>query len=130
MTEKEEKEKKTVGEIVEKKVKSRLTPYEWRVLRERIKERVRKSMKESLYEFQREFRKQVATFITGSFAFVAALLWRDTIKYLVDEYEEALSRSLPIKEEWFVQFFITIAVTIVAVIVIFLITKLIKPKES
>jgi len=85
--------------------------------------------KKSLTTFQKEFRKHLATFITGAFAFVAALLWRDAIVSLIERYENILKELMPIKEVWAVQFFIAFAVSVVAVIAIIFITRMLKPEE-
>ncbi len=90
---------------------------------------VKERIKGGLTGFQREFRNQLATFITGAFAFVAALLWRDAIKSYLDTYQELIQNSMPIKEVWVVQFFTAFLVTVVAVIAIVIITKLLKPSK-
>lgn len=101
---------------VEKRIRKKLTPYEWRKLREKIKF-------EYLTAFQKEFRKQLATFITGAFAFVAALLWRDAIKSFVEKYQNLIKEIMPLKEVWVIQFFTAFAVSIIAVIAIIVISK-------
>lgn len=121
----------TAEEKVEKKVKSKLSPYEWRILKSKIRNvEVKNGLKNKFSNFQREFRIQLATFVTGAFAFVAALLWRDAIKSFLDKYQEILIQWVPLKEDWFVQFYTAFFVTIIAVISILAITKFIKPREK
>jgi hypothetical protein len=100
--------------------------------KERLKsraKRVKERVKLHLSSFQKEFRKHLSTFLTGSFAFVAALLWRDTIKSFLSYYEEFIKNFMPIKEIWFTQLITAIAVTTVAVIGIVVISKLLKVEE-
>ncbi|MFH8087029.1 MAG: DUF5654 family protein [Candidatus Aenigmatarchaeota archaeon] len=80
--------------------------------------------------FQKEFRKHLSTFITGAFAFVAALLWRDAIQSFLDRYKITIQELMPIKEIWFSQLFTAFAVSIVAVIAIIVISKLLKVEEE
>ena len=98
--------------------------------KERLKfraKRVRERVKSHLSSFQKEFRKHLSTFLTGSFAFVAALLWRDTIKSFLIYYEEFIKKLMPIKEVWFAQFFTAFAVSVIAVIAIIIVSKVLKP---
>ena len=97
-------------------------------LKSRVKV-VEKRIKLHLSSFQREFRKHLSTFLTGSFAFVTALLWRDTIRSFLSYYEELIKTLIPIKEIWFVQLIIAIAVTVVAVLSIVVISKILKIEE-
>ena len=85
-----------------------------------------KTVKKSLIEFKKEFKKHLATFITGAFSFVAALLWRDAIQSFLENYKTTIQNFLPIKEIWFSKLVIAIAVTIVAVGAIILISKILK----
>jgi len=86
----------------------------------------KKVLKNGIVSFQREFKKHLATFITGAFSFVAALLWRDAIQSFLEKYQTAIQESLPIKELWVTQFLTAFAVTIVAVVAIIIISKLLK----
>ena len=85
-----------------------------------------KVVKKSLIEFKREFKRHLATFITGGFSFGAALLWRDAIQSLLENYKTAVQNFLPIKEIWFSKLIIAIAVTIIAVGAIILVSKILK----
>ncbi len=119
-----ETKKETAEDRVEKKVRSRLSPYEWRLLRERL------GIKKKLTAFQREFRRRLATFITGAFAFVAALLWRDAIKSFLEKYQSLIEESLPIKEVWVTEVFTAFVVSAIAIVVIILVTKSLKVNEK
>lgn len=87
-------------------------------------------IKLGLSTFQKEFRKHLTTFITGAFAFVAALLWRDAIQSFLDQYKDAIQSVMPIKEVWFAQLFTAFAVSVIAVIAIIIISKLLKVEEE
>ncbi|HDJ96689.1 MAG TPA: hypothetical protein ENG45_01305 [Candidatus Aenigmarchaeota archaeon] len=93
--------------------------------------RLRKELVEELESFQRELRKYLLTFITGSFSFVAALVWRDAIKSIIDRIFETawILKKLPIKEAWFLQLVTAIFITIIAVLGIYTATKFLRPKE-
>ncbi len=70
-----------------------------------------------------EFRAVILSLIVSSFAFVAALFWRDAIKALIDELVpegQGVLYSLGVA-------FIT---TIIAVIAIFLVSRLLLKKEG
>jgi len=128
---KQEIKKETAEEKVEKKVKKRLTPYEWRLLRKRVEDaEVRRGLKSKFSSFQREFRRQLTVFITGAFAFVAALLWRDAIKSFLNKYQEVIVYWVPIKEEWLLQTYTALAVSVVAVIAIVVISRYLKPNDE
>ena len=86
------------------------------------KERV----KREISSFQKELKKHLTTFITGSFAFVAALLWRDAISSFLETYKELIQTSLPFKELWIVKFFTAIAVSFVAVLGIVVVSRFLK----
>lgn len=109
---------------IKKYVESRLTRKEIKDLRERFK------IEEELTSFQMEFRKHLATFITGAFAFVAALLWRDAIKSFLNKYAETIQNSLPWKEEWVIQLFTALTVSLLAVVAIVIISKILKVKSK
>lgn len=123
-TEAKETKKETAEDRVEKKVRSRLSPYEWRLLREQL------GIKKKLTAFQREFRRQLATFITGAFAFVAALLWRDAIKSFLEKYQSLIEDLMPIKEVWVTELFTAFVVSALAIVVIILVTKSLKVNEK
>jgi hypothetical protein len=104
--------------VIKKKIKEILNGVE---LKDELVE-----LKDGLSSFHREFRKHLSTFITGAFAFVAALLWRDAIKSLLDRYQEYLQSLMPVKEVWVTQFFTAFAVSIIAVLAIIIISKLLR----
>lgn len=87
-------------------------------------------IKKRLSSFQREFRRQLATFITGAFAFVAALLWRDAIRSFLDRYQNLIYNIIPIREFWIADFFIALAVSVVAVMAIMIISKVLKVENK
>ena len=94
--------------------------------------KIRKELLEELENFQKELKKHMLTFITGAFSFVAALVWRDAIKSIIDKVFETtwILKNLPIKEVWFLQLITAIFVTIIAVLGIYLATKFLRPKEK
>jgi hypothetical protein len=91
----------------------------------KLKKEVNEKIRTELSSFHREFRRHLSTFITGAFAFVAALLWRDAISSFLERYKEFIQNTLPF-EGWILQFFIAFAVSIVAVVAIVIISKILK----
>lgn len=101
--------------------------------KEKLKNRAKNfnhKIKLSLSVFQKEFRKHLTTFITGAFAFVAALLWRDAIQSFLNQYKDTIQSMMPIKEVWFAQLFTAFAVSAIAVIAIIIISKLLRVEEA
>jgi hypothetical protein len=93
----------------------------------RFKSSINKNrIKTQLTTFQKEFRKHLATFITGAFAFAAALLWRDAIQSLLKAYEKQISSIIPFKEIWAAQFVVAFFVSVVAVLAIIIISRVLK----
>jgi uncharacterized BrkB/YihY/UPF0761 family membrane protein len=76
-------------------------------------------LKEQLKDFKRETKARMSTLITSAFGFVAALFWRDAIKALLDQ----TFGVNPGQGFWLIQMGIAVVVTIMAVIVIFLVSK-------
>ena len=66
-----------------------------------------------------EVKKQVATLITGAFAFIAALVWRDAIMAWMAPILEAGSRAMSLT-------IVAIVVTIIAVVATIGIGKILK----
>lgn len=91
----------------------------------KIKRRIRSKVKYHLSDFQREFRKHLTTFITGAFAFVAALIWRDAISKSI----ESLKELIPQVRGWVFDYLIAIFITLIAVIAIIAISKLLKVEK-
>lgn len=87
------------------------------------------NLKNELTEFEKEFRKHLATFITGAFALVAALLWNDAIKSFLDRYQNRIVEMIPIKEQWVVQFVTAFSVTVIAVAAIIIVSKILKEEK-
>lgn len=122
MVEEKPKEEKKKDELEswEKKIKSKLSSYEWRKLREEVK------IKERMVSFRNEFHKHMTTFITGAFAFVAALVWRDAIQSILDMV--VIKTYIPIHVEWVLNLTTAIIISFIAVIAIMLISR--TPKAS
>ena len=87
---------------------------------------------EELESFLKELKKHFLTFITGSFSFVAALVWRDTIKSIIDKMLKStwVLEKFPVKEAWFLQLLTAILVTIITVFGIYIATKFLRVNES
>jgi len=101
------------------------------MVNEKVKKVVNKDkLKDGITSFQKEFRKQLATLITGAFAFVAGLFWRDAIKSYIDEYEAVIKNAMPIKEVWFVQLFTALLVSILAIVAIIAVSRLLRIEGS
>ena len=90
----------------------------------RLEEEWRKKVKirEEIESFRKEFQKHIITFITGAFAFVAALTWNDLIK-------ETIHLVVPPSKELFYRYLIALGITLIAIIIIYLLSKL-KVKED
>lgn len=86
-------------------------------------------LRRHLTSFKKEFFKQLTTFITGAFAFVAALLWRDAIRSFLERYENYIQSFFPIKEAWIIKFYTAFAVSVIAVLAIILVSKFLKVEE-
>ena len=85
----------------------------------------KKLVEEEMATFRKEFYKHLSTFITGAFSFVAALLWRDAIKSLLERIIEVGREKLPVGGLT-LQFLTAFAVTIIAVIAIVIISRILK----
>jgi len=83
-------------------------------------------LKKELEEFRKVFNKHLTSFITGAFTFVAALLWRDAIASLLEKYQQTINPTFLIKNIWIAKFLTAFAVTVIAVFVIFVISKILK----
>ncbi|MCD6381883.1 MAG: hypothetical protein J7L43_02805, partial [Candidatus Aenigmarchaeota archaeon] len=84
--------------------------------RTRKKKLHKKEISKTIKKFHLELRKQMATFITGAFSFVAALIWRDAIRSFIDSIISKETLQIYIRSEWLINLIIAIIVTIVAVI--------------
>lgn len=122
--EKQEKLKRERERQFFRRVRKKLTDYEWRRVREEMQ------MRSKLSNFQKEFRKHLAVFITGAFAMVAGLLWRDAITEFFDRYLVLFIRSVPLGEDWVVNTLVAVLVSFVAVIAIMIISKTQEGVES
>ena len=68
------------------------------------------------------FRGVIATAIISSFGFVIALFWRDAIS-------ETISQLIPEGEGLFYSYLVAAVVTVVGVLVIYLVSRLLKPSK-
>jgi type IV secretory pathway VirB2 component (pilin) len=80
------------------------------------------------WEFEREFSKQLTAIITGGFALIVALIWKDAIRVYLDQHQEIVQTSLNL-ESWVVQFLFAFRATIVAVVGIIITKKLLIRKK-
>ncbi len=117
MAEDVENKEKDLDEKLREKIKDKITPYEWRLLRKRV------NLKDKFSNFEKEFKKRMMNFLTAGFSFVAALLWRDAISTYLEKYQNLIKDMMPIKEAWFVQLATALLVTIVAVLSIMAISR-------
>ncbi len=67
----------------------------------------------------KEIRKQMITFVTGAFSFIAALVWRDTIM-------EFMKPILDRREGPFAMVLVAVLVTLIAANIIYFMNKTIK----
>jgi len=118
----EEEKKGNQLSKVEKKIRTKLTSYEWRKLREKVK------LKEELSSFNREFRKHMSIFITGAFSFVAALAWRDAIQSVLKIVISA--DRINIQNEWMLKLITALIISFLAIITIIIISRLSKDSDS
>jgi len=71
-----------------------------------------------LIDLRKEFKKNLVTFITGAFSFVAALLWRDVIT-------GAINKLIPLEgNQILYKLYAAIIVTLIAVFFIYSLSKL------
>lgn len=76
--------------------------------------------KKKTYTFSKEFRKQSVVAITAAFAFLIALAWRNPIQNSVNKLLEILGLS---STEIYLEFVSAILITIIAVIVLMIISR-------
>lgn len=75
-------------------------------------------LKKQLKDLKDLTKKQIVTLMTSSFGFVAALFWRDAVKSMLEQLFRIQKATL-----WIIQFALAIAVTLLAVLVTFFVTK-------
>jgi uncharacterized BrkB/YihY/UPF0761 family membrane protein len=80
-------------------------------------------VKHHISSFRKEFNKHMAAFITGAFAFVAALLWRDAIQNSLDQIKDMIPDIGVLAD-----YLTALVITIVAVIAIVFISRILKTK--
>ena len=78
-----------------------------------------KHLREELKNLRRETKTRMTALITSAFGFVAALFWRDAIKALLDQ----TFGINPGEGFWFVQMGIAVIVTVMAVMVIYFVSR-------
>ena len=81
---------------------------------------------EHITELGLSFKKHISEFVTGAFAFVAALVWRDAIQDSVLSLRELLPHVSP----WILNYTMAAIVTIISVLGIIAINKVLKIKEK
>lgn len=83
------------------------------------KQRIKASLlKKQLKELKDLTKKQIVTLMTSSFGFVAALFWRDAVQSMLQQVFGLQKATI-----WTIQFALAIAVTLLAVLVTFFVTK-------
>ncbi len=80
-------------------------------------------IKQHLAELKQEFKKNLATFITAAFSFVAALLWRDVITGMINLIIKTDTQQLLYK------LYAALIVTAISVVFIYIVSKLFRIKE-
>ena len=85
-----------------------------------VKKRLSSRLLEKTTFFGSEFKKQTATAIIAAFGFLVALVWRDLILKVVENISKT---SLLEKYPYIAELYTAIIVTIIAVIVIALISR-------
>ncbi len=97
------------------------------MVRKKVKSTLRGiDFEKEVQAFHREFKRRLFDFITGAFAFVAALLWRDAINKLIQSYVQTLKAGIFIVNPWLADFLVAFSVSVIAVIAIVLLSKILK----
>jgi hypothetical protein len=76
-------------------------------------------LRDTAKEFEKEFRERIYTFVTAAFAFTAGLFWNSAITDMIKTY-------LPAGQAWPYQILTALLVTLLAVAVIFALSKFAK----
>jgi len=77
-------------------------------------------LREQLKAFKAETKRRTMTLITSAFGFVAALFWRDAIQ----SFLEQTIKVTPGEGLWIVQVVVASIVTVFAVIVMFILSRM------
>ena len=85
-----------------------------------------KKIKKEVKEFKSEFRKKLVEFIVGAFTFTAALTWNNTIQSWVSSSVNSIEKTIPGLQQWMLDLFTAIIVTIIAVVGIIFVSKISK----
>ena len=84
-------------------------------------------LKNSSKQFRRELLKQLITLSTAGFGLVAALAWNEAVQAFVKEYIETY---LSVGSGILSKFIYAVFITIIAVLVTYQLTRLIKDENS
>jgi len=85
------------------------------------------ALRNGLSVFEKEFRRNMVTLITGAFAFVAALFWRDAIKPIFDQVKP---EAQPITQvEILYNLFVAFIVSIIAIVAMILLSRLARAEK-
>ena len=90
------------------------------------RKRTLKKIKKSRQEFKQEFNKQLLTAITAAFAFLIALSWREPISDAINLLLEPLGE----RQTLILKFVGAIIMTLLAALILLLITKKLKREEQ
>lgn len=99
-------------------------------LKERQKwrnERRKLVLRKELTAFEKEFRKNMVMLITGAFAFVAALFWRDAIKPLFEQFKPGAATISQV--DMLYNIVAAFVVSIIAIIAIIFLSRLAKVEK-
>ncbi|TAL48609.1 hypothetical protein EPN87_00130 [archaeon] len=80
------------------------------------------ALNEHITELGLSFRKHISEFVTGAFAVVAALVWKDAIQESIMSIKYVLPNTSP----WVLNYIMAILVTIISVVGIVVVNKVLK----
>ncbi len=112
----EEKLDKKLDGKLEKELKQEID----KEVKKRFHHRIYEQTKKSAWKFQKEFREQIAIAVTAAFAFLIALSWRTPIQESIDKLIEFLGLTGKVV---YMEFFSALVVTLIAVLVLMLVSK-------
>ena len=115
---------------VKKEVQSQVAEIE-RKIESETKKRVQKHLSKHLLKktalFGSEFKKQTSTAIIAAFGFIVALVWRDLIQKVIQEYTKT---TLLETHPYISLLYTAIVITLISVIGIALVTRWAKKPEK
>ena len=97
-----------------------LTKTQKEEVKEEVKKRLSRRILDKTSVFGSEFKKQTATAIIAAFGFLVALVWRDFILKLVENFSKT---NLLEKYPYIAELYTAIIITIIAVIGIAIISR-------